>query len=94
MYDSDTIPWLLVLVDGLVGEVPVRPVGAPEKSELLDEAVKVVREKTVMVVSQISDYSTTPSSTDIFIFKAFSYILSLACSYPHSHFYAPLIKDL
>jgi hypothetical protein len=52
MYDSDTIPFhgssgLLVLVDGLVGEVPVRPVGAPEKSELLDEAVKVVREKTV-----------------------------------------------
>jgi hypothetical protein len=51
MYDSDIIPFhglsgLLVLVVGLLGEVPVRPVGAPEKTELLDEAMKVVHEKT------------------------------------------------
>jgi hypothetical protein len=35
-----------VFVGGLLGDVPVHPVGAPEKTELLDEAVKVVREKT------------------------------------------------
>ena len=51
MYDSDNIPFhrlsgLLVLVNGLLGEVPVCPVGASEKTELLDEAVRIVREKT------------------------------------------------
>jgi hypothetical protein len=56
MYDSDIIPFhglsgLLVLVNGLrlSGEFPVRPVGTPEKTELLGrlgEAVKVVCEKT------------------------------------------------
>jgi hypothetical protein len=66
MYDSDIIPFhglsgLLVLVNGQLGEFPVRPVGTPEKTELLGrlgEAVKVVREKTSSscVVSQISDY--------------------------------------
>ena len=44
LYDSDIIPFyglsgLLVLVDGLLGEVPVRPVGAPEETKLA-EAVK------------------------------------------------------
>jgi hypothetical protein len=50
-----------------LGELPVRHVGAPEKTELLDEAVKVVQ---VLVVSQISDYPTT-LPTDIFIFETF-----------------------
>jgi hypothetical protein len=48
----------------------------PEKTEVLDEAVKVDREQ-VVVVFPISDYSTTPSPTDIFIFKTFSYKSSL-----------------
>jgi len=44
MYGSDAVPFhglsgLLVLVDGLLGEFPMRPVGAPEKTELLDEVV-------------------------------------------------------
>ena len=44
-YGSDVVPFmilsgLLVLVDGLLGDAPVRPVGVPEKIELLDEAVK------------------------------------------------------
>jgi hypothetical protein len=44
-------------VDGLLGEVPMRPVGAPEKIELLNKPVKDVREQ-VVIVSLISDYCT------------------------------------
>ena len=43
MYSSDInffhgLSGLLVLVDGLLGEVAERPVGASEKTDLLDEA--------------------------------------------------------
>ena len=54
--------WVACALGGLLGDVPVRPVGAPEKSELLDEAVKVNREH-VVVVSPTSDYSNTPLPT-------------------------------
>ncbi len=35
----------LGVLRGPLDEVPVRPVGGPEKTELLDELVKVVRKK-------------------------------------------------
>lgn len=60
---------------GRLGEVPGRPVTlvcAPEKAELLDEVVGVVRDQ-VAVVSPISDSQTTPPRHDIFTFKAVSY---------------------
>ena len=69
LYDSDIIPFhgpsgSLVLVNGLLGEFPMRFVGTPEKTEMLGrlgEAVKVVGEKTSSscVVSHISEYPVT-----------------------------------
>jgi hypothetical protein len=87
MYDSDIIPFhglsgLPVLVAGLLGEVPVRPVVAPGRTELLDEAVKVVREQ--VVVSSISNYSTAPSPTDILSSRRF--LTNLACFDPFLRF--------
>jgi len=56
-----------------MGGVPVLPVGAPEKTELLDEAVRVDRE-TISKESSPGSQTTPlfPSPTDIFFFKTFS----------------------
>lgn len=59
--------WTATGLLAVQGEVPMRPVAVPEKTELLDEVVKVVCEQ-VVVVSSISDYSITLSPTDIFTY--------------------------
>ena len=88
MYDSDNIPFhrlsgLLVLVNGLLGEVPVCPVGASEKTELLDEAVRIVREKKP--VQSFPRSQATPLGCQL---------ISLPSRRFLTHFHTRLIKDL
>jgi hypothetical protein len=68
MCHSDTIPFH-VLTRLLLLEVPVHPVGTPEKTELLDEAVKVVLEKVVIARSRVCPLPRR--QLDIFTFKTF-----------------------
>jgi len=66
-------------VDGLLGEVPVYPVGAPEKTKLLDEAVKVVREKTSS--SRLPDLRLPHYRlADLYLYLQDVFLTNLACS--------------
>lgn len=90
MCDWDSIPFhglsgLPVLVDGQLGEVrvPVRPVVAPGKTELLDEAVKFDREQVVVFPRS----QTTPLRHRLLIsLSSRRFITNLACLDPFLRF--------